>query len=142
MTESEFLALKPRERDAVVAKRVMGFCPHDSSMVEPDTFRGEVSYYWCCWCFDRRPSRHAFDQPRYTTDISAAWQVVGKMREEGWTGYVEWVPGFGFGAEFSRGDSNLPGPGFEWGDSPIMIPERTAPLAIAIAALKAKGVIE
>ena len=141
MSESEFLALEPRERDALVAEKVKGWT----------NIRWDAGTTWMRDCLDAWIGEPPEGEPynnwpeslyEFTTDISAAWQVVGKMREEGWTGYVEWVPGFGFGAEFSRGDSNLPGPGFEWGDSPIMIPERTAPLAIAIAALKAKGVIE
>ena len=138
MTESEFLALKPRERDAVVAKRVMGFCPHDSSMVEPDTFRGEVSYYWCCWCFDRRPSRHAFDQPRYTTDISAAWQVVEKMREDPEPRLRTLrLVAYSYNRTYATFDSSAEGD--DWTEANG---EHATPLAICLAALKAKGAIE
>ena len=135
MTESEFLALGPRERDALVAEKVMGLCPHNSSMVEPDTFDGEVSYYWCCWCFDRRSSRHAFDQSRYTTDISAAWQVVEKMQEGGFIGgvYLPDPKAKRYRWYVTIGSISLREGYAAYGDA--------APFAICLAALRAKGVM-
>ncbi len=53
MRTDEFLALPERERDAIVAEKVMGY---DMEVEDP--------------------------LPFYTTDIAAAWEVMEKMRKK------------------------------------------------------------
>jgi len=117
MTESEFLALAPRERDALVAEKVMG-----QGMV-----LHHEGYYF-------RPGNLL---PDYTT-ISAAWTVVEKMREEELAFEVTW----GWSHVEENNDYDNWVAGFSNEDERWTATADTAPLAICIAALRAKGVIE
>jgi len=102
MTESEFLALEPRERDKVVGRELFG-----------------NEQWW-----------------KYTQDIRFAWQVVEKMRE--WDGCMN--PEVEIRSDMGRWTCAI---GFEaWAAISGEATADTAPLAICIAALKAKGVIE
>lgn len=85
-----------REIDALVAEHVMGL----------KEVRGYTSI------------------PCYSTDISAAWDVVEKLGC-----YVEYWPGYGASMKSSGRDS----PDF-------LGKAKTAPLAICLAALKLKGI--
>ncbi len=135
MTEKEFLELTDRERDALVAFQVMGF------IVSRDTVWKEV-----------------YDQPdnlvetntdktlrrtlqSYTTEISVAWEVVEKIKSINkneifrldWdTDYNIWECGFAYDpVEYPI--ETL------WNGSPVE--NKSAPLAICIASLRAKGII-
>lgn len=111
MSESEFLAMEPRERDALVAEKVMG---------------KDVR----CTC--------DFCLPTYTTSIAAAWQVVEKInREHGPFHLRDVCHRFGDDAPiFWRAWFESTGPKHE-----SYVDADTAPLAICIAALKAVGEI-
>jgi len=71
--------------------------------------------------------------PQYSTDMSAAWEVVEKLRQSGYQGKLDWAkPELGYECAFWL--------------SPIPLDEiqspkvQTAPLAICLAALKVIGV--
>ena len=72
---------------------------------------------------------------RYTTDISAAWQLVDKMHERGF-GIV-----IAHGAEDSKYKVEMrpAQPEYAKEEGRIIFTEATAPLAICLAALKACG---
>ena len=134
MTEQDFLALKPRERDALVAEKVMGNSPclewrllHHGGLSGP-AYGLDGGH---CSEHGGPPSTcvpsHLFPH-HYTEDIGLTWQVVEKMREEGFSFRIEisgliWFAIFGAGRD-TEAANNL------------------APLAITIAALRARGVIE
>lgn len=132
MTESEFLSLSPRERDALVAENVMGFLRKKELIksLNGEEFLADV------WIDDDNESWLKPDP--YTTHILFAWEVVEKMKELPGRYYkidyiqIDWCPkdekwmvSWVDNHESTRGDSCA----------------NTAPLAISIAALKAKGVI-
>ena len=116
MTESEFLALELQERDLVVAQKLFN----------SPTNHGGLYFY--------------------TTDIAAAWQVVARADSFSlelnphnpgygkpiWCSHVTHYPT----GDYIPEENRYVGEGFgeAYAD--------TAPLAICIAALRAKGVIE
>jgi len=74
------------ELNAEVARRVMDKCLHQdianwrkSVYSDGDSYDSEITCNLCGQAPD--------SPPRYSSDISAAWQVVEKMRELGW--YIE-----------------------------------------------------
>ena len=81
---------------------------------------------------------HSAYLPHYSTDIAAAWQVVEKMETEGWD-VVVYHGGEGSTCDMSErsDDDDLGGYVYtqEVGDCGI-----SAPHAICLAALRAKGV--
>lgn len=112
-----------RELDALVAEKVMGIWPwllHDEyepkAMTCPETG------------IQTSPVR-AFD--RYSTDISAAWQVVERMQVDGsWYSISGPADGFPrYHAEILNGWKSL-----------AEAEAETAPRAICLAALRALGV--
>jgi len=139
MTESEFLALAPRERDALVGKRVIGIPVADACR--------EV--YWEAAECHNPPDVWGMVRkflPHFTTSISAAWTVVdgadgfsldlnphnlgyGKPI---WQSHVIYYPT----GEYIEAENRYEGEGFGTAYAD------TAPLAICLAALRAKGVIE
>ena len=182
MTEQEFLDLEPRERDALVAERVMGLkvIPERLTVVFVE---GEASVHidsspegWACYAetgpvyiddfghdwpppdekdFEDYPEMYARDLERYnkdierfgvphhllyavdwsTSEIAHAWQVVEKMRSEGWNCAID---DLGFGNEMEgvwRARFDKPENVCFWADS------EQAETAWCIAALKARGVI-
>lgn len=113
MTVDEFLALPDREKDALVA----------------GTFRLPFAITTFTGDFEGQPGKHL----PYSSDISAAWAVVDKMRAMGWD--VSICGDNGWGCTFytiTEGHEKYIGP----------INSATAPLAICLTALKAVGVIE
>ena len=66
MTEAEFLAMDARERDALVAAKVMGL-----KLRLPEGFVCITCGWNPCTCYGE-----------YTTDISDAWEVVEKLDAE------------------------------------------------------------
>jgi hypothetical protein len=112
-----------RELDALVARHVFG---HDVR-------------YWEAYQGNERPSY--WDEtdgcavPAYSYDIAAAWQVVEKLApSEPWAGvhFNLYRCAHGYQATFEGGAD-----GEEWKAEECA---DTAPLAICLAALKAKGV--
>ena len=62
--------MKPgRELDAIVAERVMGYEVRDETWRQP-------------------PSSSWREVPHYSSDIAAAWEVVERMRADGWKLYL------------------------------------------------------
>lgn len=132
MSEQEFLALEPRERERLV-QRVL----FEQEWQKP-------RHGTCCTC---QQCGHHYDDcicGDWET-IEGAWQVVEKMREEHEGSFkIQWIPAcLAFEAEEGFWEA---GPyRFDAEMRPELIyPIRasTAPLAICIAALKAKGAIE
>lgn len=74
--------------------------------------------------------------PAYSTDIRAAWEVVEKMASDGWTLDLQWK---GEGREFSHtAEASFT----RWNGADRQMGHSfsdTAPTAICLAALKAKG---
>ncbi len=114
--------------DALVARKVMG--------LDPLTVDGDMQVF--TW---RREFLMAGDRfvvtdngseslPHYSTDIAAAWQVVEKMAEGGLRLSLDRFGGDPWWAEFAD-------EGWEQG---AQATSATAPMAICLAALKAKGV--
>lgn len=127
MTEQDFFEMDDRERDAVVAERVMGWHPCLGG---------------CCWLGEdgnRTAGRLQYQSFNPTTSIAAAWQVVEKHANGVWNWriiqndstepYRQWFVEVRLGYSTSY-------------DKAFPVWAATAPLAICIAALKAKGVIE
>jgi len=126
MSESEFLALEPRERDALVAEKVMGWT----------NIRWDAGTTWMRDCLDAWIGEPPEGEPynnwpeslyEFTTDISAAWQVVekGQLDHLGWNAfYKAWDCDVTIKGKMGRARAD------------------TAPLAISLAALNATGVIE
>lgn len=108
-----------REMDALIAEKVMGWVPWVSPVqargaTKPDTWRtGDA----------RKPTRK-MEYWHPSKDIAAAWEVVDKMQNEGYRVRVE-VRSSGAYCDIIAPDSGV--------DSAR---ERTAPLAICVAALR------
>lgn len=124
MTESQFLALPDREKDALVAEKVMG-CNVKQGF-NPITAEPDITYKFC-GCESRDHHCDGGGVLEYTTSIAAAWEVVerwpdGYFIEKDGDGYAIWE------MEAYRND--------------LKCKAKSAPLAICLAALKAKGVVE
>lgn len=150
MTEEQFLALEPRERDALVAVEVM----EEPEPESPPEITGHIGMSMMytpngtdSWGLDCVDDEYCWKPFPFTEKIETAWQVVEKMREQpGWDISIDWRCGdlrpYGEEAWEVRicrydGDNKRIDLGFA--DDPRSdIPC----LAICIAALKAKGVIE
>lgn len=119
-----------RELDARVAVEVMGW--KEISMAHPPG--GAISPTPPSG-FDVRNNRYA-RLPRYSTDIRAAWEVVEKMASDGWALDLQWKVG---GREFSHtAEASFT----RWNGADRQMGHSfsaTAPMAICLAALKAKG---
>lgn len=123
--------------DALVAEKVMGLvwdktrCRVCGWPLAPSREDGCVAGD----CSMRPPPRYRVDEPPpYSTDIAAAWQVVGKMREHGYRLSLRtWVQSADAMAVFVD-------PKREWAAEDGEITTDTASLAICRAALKALNV--
>ncbi len=142
MTEQEFLALKPREQDALVAEKVMEWKGYTQEECSEEPYGPEDDDMWDpfdkCWY---PPGTEPYkDTPStvdpFTTEIAAAWQAVEKMRSEGW---CFWLDTVGFEGEEWR---VLFMKDIEGHSRAHYVETAAVELSITIAALKAKGVIE
>ena len=105
-----------RELDALVAERVMGWTRGPEKNPPNRTWPIASSRTW------RAPdSHHARALPRYSTLIDDAWQVVAKMRADG----------FGFSLTDDQGETWTA----EFWNPVIRLTADTAPLAICRTAL-------
>ena len=124
MTESEFLAMSPREQDAAVAEaRGWKLAPNDY---------GEL------WGVTAGGGR--FCVPKFTEDIATAWELVEEMQADGFDGYCV-AEGEVY---FSKGDVHNRAVLSSFGASSPPVDDwsaATQALHISIAYLKAKGVI-
>lgn len=109
-----------RELDALVAKKVMGFCRYrlQQGSFDRDDLWGECEN-----------ANHWFGLPCYSKDIAAAWQVVEKVLNNRL-----------FDFDLSTSDGSESWRAFFRMHAPVVAFADTAPLAICLAALKAKGV--
>jgi hypothetical protein len=132
MIEAEFLELPARERDALVAEKVMGLPIGACRNLYWDTTDQSKSPWT-----NGRQAKHIL---RYTTTWEGMGMVVEKMRELKGAPFsaVYWRPDepHGWAAEF--GGNKHAHPDDLWGEAEA----DTAPLAVALAALKALGVVE
>jgi hypothetical protein len=131
-----------REIDAAVAEHVMGWTECDPAAMwglwehgDPGMWEADPGNGMGIPPGARRPE----PCPRYSTDIAAAWLVVEKMRAEGffWDVFAGGnAHGLYIGARFDNAGED------EYGEGGIMVTAyaNTAPMAIALAALKAKGI--
>lgn len=117
-------AMKPgRELDALVAEKVMGWVrpAMDSPYIVDDPIHGKLAYL-------------SGEIPHYSADIAAAWEIIEKLRG----GYHVTLESFGshwrcdISVITASVASGTKGNGQGRAD--------TAPMAICLAALKAKGV--
>lgn len=131
--------MTPRERDALVAEKVMGLNKEDyysdydklSSQKQNVISRGQG------W----------FPEPlkNYSTDIKAAWEVVEKLTSEKWLAFKvlqrpsradaneAWTKGLKAVVEIIFGGQGVNGP-------PLTVKASSAPEAICLAALRVVGV--
>jgi len=106
-----------RELDALVAEKVMGWKKLN-----------DTGLSW------RSPDEGFSNLPYFSTDISAAWQVVEKMRETRWIEVHSTIDGEWAAFYTPIGTTDMNQAIHEYAKA------STAPLAICRAALKAKGV--
>jgi len=109
--------LTPREIDRLIAERVMGWT--NLSMIGNR--------------FGTTPEGKTHRiVPQYSTDVSAAWEVVEKLRQSGYQGGINWaISELGYECAFVEA---LHSP-----DERQTSRAETAPLAICLAALKVIG---
>jgi hypothetical protein len=133
MTEQDFLALSPRERDAAVAeargwRRVKPqYKEYEHAIENPET--GDVTE-WIAYpgggfgaCGNMWPS--------FTEDIATAWELVEEMQADGLSITVAAYHGGDVWASVANNVDNDTADAYVGG----------APLAISIAYMKAKGAI-
>jgi hypothetical protein len=103
------------ELNRVVDKEVIGY-PHANKRWVLDEYNGV------------RTSRQEYREiPRYCTDIAAAWQVVEKMRECGWSVTIGQHIDLSWRCKFTDDETLIE----------IIAQGDTAPRAICLAALEA-----
>jgi len=122
--------MTPRERDALVAEKVFGnkvswFSLHVNSLGYEENLPDKDGD---CPMQLMLADGEWSTIPKYTTDISAAWEVMEKMRKSGCLVSVHNVFG-GYRSTVVPHEHDA-----FWGDAP------TAPEAICLAALRAVGV--
>ena len=114
-----------RETDALVAEKVMGW-RKVSSQIITETMRGSLP--WTRWWGEKQNAAGRWrivDLPKYSASISAAWEVVEKLKAEGMTVDIQSrTPGWTVVVD-------------ELHDLGVEVRAPTAPLAICFAALKA-----
>lgn len=117
--------LKPgRELDALIAEKVMGHEIWKSAFTD-------------MWADNTKGGTVA----PYSTDISAAWEVVGKLQSMGKSFEIVWSLDKG-NPSFCVSNTDrecIPYPGWAFSDDNIVISSWSAPHAICLAALKAVG---
>ena len=139
-------AMSPRERDALVAEKVMGREPRTTWIATNDGGKS------CCaststrgpwrdradlaeWLEDQQAKGYHRDyeiakwesHPRYTTDIAAAWEVVEKMHGDGRDVWISYFEEGDIQVQVDSADAHLGSPA-------------SAPETICLAALRAMGV--
>ena len=127
-----------RELDALVAEKVMGLsAPWDENT--PCPYCGEIMRYcgqrsWCTSCSEWRYGPYK----EYSEDISAAWEVVEKLRKSYRVRIHEFGSGWQASLEIKDGRLRYPIEISHEGDESAN--SDTAPHAFCLAALKAVGV--
>jgi hypothetical protein len=126
MTEKEFLALSDRDRDALVAEKVMGWTHRDVSAEECLRITGDVAanHLW----FNAKGWWHYNPVP-YTTDDDYALLVVDRMIADDFPFVLH------YRQDRKRWQATFDGMRYE-----AFAPTRA--LAIALAALRSSGAFE
>jgi len=169
MTKSEYLALSPRERDAIISEKVMELGPHTHEAAwkydkKPGEGYGDYEGWWCTECYGPemppsvrlnkpKPETHQnYGLKHYTTTWEGMGLVVEKMHSLGWQ--VEISMGVDLEGDYCGGPPTVvrmrrpkkytdPNGAYLSVYSPSYTPEEEShPLTICFAALKAKGEIE
>ena len=131
-----------RERDALVAEKLFGWVRHplpNGQDKDRDNYTARWKTPWDAECDAKihddgqwHPKEYwttGYNMPGYTSVIEDAWQVVEKMQEEGDVFIESWSDG-----EWTVSNKPL---GFR--DGGVVESAPTAPEAICLAALRAKG---
>lgn len=132
-----------RELDALVAENVMGWKPHrlktgrsvPECTVCGDAFHfhfTEANMHGVYWC---EPRKGPGEIPPYSSDIEAAWPLVEKFRMD-----VQSPGAPQNGGEYLNETGEWEVEFFRDDGKTDFVNAPTAPLAICLAALKAKGV--
>lgn len=136
MTETEFLAMEPREQDALVAEAFESRPVYLHRLGPCEEPRKSKGGFWMEYCEYATGDVPAWYPLHFTTSIADAWTVVEKMREDGWMWSIE---------EFGHGTwrATVGHRGVEDGDIWVYHEawSEDAEEAICLAALKARGVI-
>jgi hypothetical protein len=130
--------------DLLVAQRLFGWRRIDEDDEQPEAVpyyvgpNGEAFYPTVRAKFPNLPRTGRHELPPFSSDISAAWQVVEKTKERGWLVHIlQCTDGFVVNAR----EYHLPADG-DWGKSMlasglVQVEADTAQLAICRAALRA-----
>jgi Phage ABA sandwich domain len=126
MTTAAFLALTPREQDAIVAEIVMGY----SKVAEPKGgWLNPFKYY----ISSDDVAAYEHDRlPHFSTSISAAWTVMEDIGNTKALFYHD---------AYSQWECRFDKSRCIYEDCRITVMADTAPLAICLVALKAEGFI-
>ena len=143
MTTQEFLALPSREQDALVAEHIFGFktelfinCPDCGAKLNNSKTTKKINPFYRMWCGQCSEYKYS-PYKEYTTQIQDAWEVIENLQADDACCFeLKWYVGeFPWECIFRHHDLVNEHSEFK-SHGP------TAPLAICIAALKAKGAIE
>ena len=123
-----------RELDALVAEKVMGYRAAEVTAHACGPWGEDVQYKTQGWVYDGKDFSFL---PEFSTDITAAWQVVEKLRGRFlFQLFTTGEPGDEFACEFYT--KVIVNSGHRRGDTFHHYSE-SAPHAISLAALKAVG---
>ncbi len=141
-----------RELDALVAEKRMGRCrwcwDNRSQWLKvpsPEGFEGSshqvgdeneidpLTKERVWYCLKHNKLAWTWNIPGYSTDIAAAWEVVEKLREDGWSFHVDDV---GFN-DATEGQWRVMFTEATTGNKHVFADGQTAPHAICLAALEA-----
>ena len=127
MTEEEILNIpEGKKMDALIAKKVMGVCPHVWHVNTAHEYETSI----CFTCLECNTKHWGIRPPQcepYSSDIEAAWQVIEQMESENIS--------FSMGDVIPNSDPIVYEFKFMRGGSYYYACEFTVPLAICRAAL-------
>jgi len=129
--------LTPRERDALVAEKVMGWVwlkyPKEDEWAQIYLKEGRISYWMDGVCTINTTNKDETPNcPFYTTSIKTAWVIIDKMDSEGWVWDLNSHAGWRVRiAKYSSPDQAI----YECSQKFV----KTLTESICIAALRAKG---
>lgn len=137
MTTADYLKLSDREKDALVAEKVMGGTPCDGwTRIYLGSAGGAAWEKNCSHAANCYPAQQG---PRkYTTEIDAAWEVVEKMRTYDSSAFSMMIDDRNIGVNFFASDKRINSAGYTDGPKPTMMVAGV----ICLAALRAVGAVE
>ncbi len=120
--------MKPgRELDALIAEKILGCHPQ---RLKSDIRPGDDDFECSCCDLYFKHSDHLEPSrlKAYSTDIAAAWEVVGEVRKRGFEVYILGNPEYPWQCRIWNGDQDM---GLKRAETPA--------LAICLAALQTLG---